>query len=131
MTKIWKRCGTGREDLESASAGDIVSLAGLAQASIADTIAAPSVEQPLPPGHIDPPTLRCVDVDCECMCVCPEMGLLASVTGENDRMGAAVCCRSPILRYRQASLQGAVPSACLRKCTWGLRGMSMEKAAKS
>lgn len=58
LTKIWKRSGTGRQDLEVASAGDIVSISGFGQAAIADTIAAAEVAEALPPGRIDPPTLR-------------------------------------------------------------------------
>ena len=34
--------------------------AGCAAAGIADTVAAPAVSQPLPPGQIDPPTLSMV-----------------------------------------------------------------------
>ena len=58
LTKIWKRSGTGRIDLDTAGAGDIVSVTGIPTASIADTICATSVDLPLAPGPIDPPTLR-------------------------------------------------------------------------
>ena len=37
-------------ELERAAAGDIVSLAGVAAAGVADTVAAPDVAQALPPG---------------------------------------------------------------------------------
>jgi GTP-binding protein len=61
ITRIEKRAGLGRVQLQSAVAGDIVSLAGAGDAAgIADTLAAPGVEVALDPGPIDPPTLRCV-----------------------------------------------------------------------
>lgn len=64
VTRIEKQAGMGKVQLQSAVAGDVVSLAGAGDAAgIADTIAAPAVEQGLDPGPIDPPTLRCV-------CVC-------------------------------------------------------------
>ena len=43
--------------VEEAEAGDIVAIAGLPEATVVDTIAAPEVEQPLPAQPIDPPTL--------------------------------------------------------------------------
>lgn len=58
LTKIWKRVGTGRQELEAAGAGDIVSLTGAGAAAIADTIAGLDRAQPLAPGRIEPPTLR-------------------------------------------------------------------------
>ena len=58
LTKIWKRSGTGRIDLDVAGAGDIVSVTGLASARIADTVGALSLEAALEPGEIEPPTLR-------------------------------------------------------------------------
>lgn len=62
VTRIEKRAGLGKVQLQAAVAGDVVSLAGAGDAAgIADTIAAPAVEQGLDPGPIDPPTLRCVD----------------------------------------------------------------------
>ena len=50
--------GTGRQDMEVAGAGDIVSLTGAGAAAIADTIAGLGREEALAPGHIEPPTLR-------------------------------------------------------------------------
>lgn len=61
LTKLWKRSGLGRIDLAAIGAGDIVSVTGLNAASIANTISSPDVATPLPPGNIEPPTLRCVD----------------------------------------------------------------------
>jgi predicted membrane GTPase involved in stress response len=60
ITRLEKRAGTTRLQLSEAVAGDVVTLAGAGDAAgIADTIAAPGVEQGLDPGPIDPPTLRC------------------------------------------------------------------------
>lgn len=59
ITKIEKKAGLGKVQLQSAVAGDVVSIAGPGDAAgIADTIAAPAVAQALDPGPIDPPTLR-------------------------------------------------------------------------
>ncbi|KAK9827239.1 hypothetical protein WJX81_001716 [Elliptochloris bilobata] len=60
LTKIWKRVGTGRQDMEVAGAGDIVSLTGAGAAAIADTIAGLDRVEPLAPGPIEPPTLSMV-----------------------------------------------------------------------
>ncbi|KAG2485042.1 hypothetical protein HYH03_016141, partial [Edaphochlamys debaryana] len=60
VTRIAKRSGMSKIQLEEAVAGDIVSIAGAGAAGIADTIAAPSVEKPLDPGRVDPPTLAMV-----------------------------------------------------------------------
>ena len=46
-----------RIDIEKAIAGDIVALAGIANATVADTICALNVDSPLPSQPIDPPTL--------------------------------------------------------------------------
>lgn len=59
LTKMWKRSGLGRLELAAVSAGDIVSVAGAGSARIADTLGSPNLEQPLEPGVIEPPTLRC------------------------------------------------------------------------
>ena len=49
--------GIERSPIEVAEAGDIVSIAGLSKATVADTLAAPSVTEPLHAQPIDPPTL--------------------------------------------------------------------------
>jgi len=49
--------GLERVGLDEATAGDIVSLAGLPSATVAHTICAPDVMAPLPAQPIDPPTL--------------------------------------------------------------------------
>lgn len=58
VTKIFTSHGGVRAPLESASAGDIVSVAGLTAATVTDTIASPLVTEPLPASPIDPPTLK-------------------------------------------------------------------------
>jgi GTP-binding protein len=49
--------GLERQPVDEATAGDIVAISGLTVATVADTIAAPEVEVPLPAQPIDPPTL--------------------------------------------------------------------------
>ncbi|RFU14149.1 translational GTPase TypA [Rhodobacteraceae bacterium W635] len=49
--------GLGQQDIEEASAGDIVSLAGMSKATVADTICALAVDEPLSAQPIDPPTI--------------------------------------------------------------------------
>ena len=58
VTKIFTSHGGVRSPLESASAGDIVSVAGLTAATVTDTVAALTVVDPLPASPIDPPTLK-------------------------------------------------------------------------
>ena len=57
ITKILGFRGLEREPVETAEAGDIVAIAGLSTATVADTIADPTVETPIPAQPIDPPTL--------------------------------------------------------------------------
>ncbi|MCL1786253.1 MAG: translational GTPase TypA [Alphaproteobacteria bacterium] len=57
ITKIIKHTGIEKASLESASAGDIVVVAGFARATVADTLCDPAVTEPLPALPIDPPTL--------------------------------------------------------------------------
>ncbi len=56
-SKIMSFRGLERVPVEEAKAGDIISLAGLTTATVADTIAEPSVTEPLQAQPIDPPTL--------------------------------------------------------------------------
>ena len=56
-TKIMSFRGLERVPVESAKAGDIISLAGLAVATVANTIADPQVSEPIHAQPIDPPTL--------------------------------------------------------------------------
>jgi GTP-binding protein len=57
VSKVLAFRGLDRIGLDEAAAGDIVSLAGLPNATVAHTIAAPEVTEPLPAQPIDPPTL--------------------------------------------------------------------------
>ena len=57
ITKIIEHQGVNKVSRESASAGDIVVLAGFSKATVADTLCDPSVNEPIPAMPIDPPTL--------------------------------------------------------------------------
>jgi len=57
VTKLLAFEGLERVPVETASAGDIIVLAGMGDATVADTLAHVSVEQPLKSIPIDPPTL--------------------------------------------------------------------------
>ncbi len=56
-TKILAFRGLAQTPIDIAEAGDIVSLAGMATATVADTICAVDVDTPLPAQPIDPPTI--------------------------------------------------------------------------
>ncbi len=56
-SKIMSFRGLERVPVDEAKAGDIISIAGLTTATVADTIAEPSVTEPLQAQPIDPPTL--------------------------------------------------------------------------
>ena len=56
-SKIMSFRGLERVPVEEAKAGDIISIAGMTTATVADTIAEPSVTEPLQAQPIDPPTL--------------------------------------------------------------------------
>ncbi|MBT3548337.1 MAG: translational GTPase TypA [Gammaproteobacteria bacterium] len=57
LTKLFKFEGTDRVAVEEVQTGDIICIAGLAEASVADTICHPEVIAPLPSTPIDPPTM--------------------------------------------------------------------------
>ncbi|MBR3510977.1 MAG: translational GTPase TypA [Alphaproteobacteria bacterium] len=57
ITKIIEHQGINKVSRESASAGDIVVIAGFSKATVADTLCDPSVNEPIPAMPIDPPTL--------------------------------------------------------------------------
>jgi GTP-binding protein len=57
ITKILAFRGLKRQPIEEALAGDIVAIAGLAKATVADTIGAMDAEGALPSQPIDPPTI--------------------------------------------------------------------------
>ncbi|MCC6914772.1 MAG: translational GTPase TypA [Rhodospirillaceae bacterium] len=56
-TKLLSFRGLERIPVDTAEAGDIIALAGMENANVADTFCAPEVEQPLKARPIDPPTL--------------------------------------------------------------------------
>lgn len=57
ISKLLSFRGLERTPIDMAEAGDIVAIAGLQEATVADTIAVPELEVPLPAQPIDPPTL--------------------------------------------------------------------------
>ena len=57
VTKVLAFRGLKRQPIEAAEAGDIVAIAGLSKATVADTLAALEVETALPAQPIDPPTI--------------------------------------------------------------------------
>ncbi|HLN10771.1 MAG TPA: GTP-binding protein, partial [Xanthobacteraceae bacterium] len=57
VSKVLAFRGLDRTGVEEACAGDIVSIAGLPEATVAHTVCAPEVLVPLPAQPIDPPTL--------------------------------------------------------------------------
>ncbi|NJD27938.1 MAG: GTP-binding protein, partial [Chloroflexi bacterium] len=58
VTSLQTARGIERVDIEEATAGDIVSVAGLPDATIGDTITEPGDPRPLPRLDVDAPTLR-------------------------------------------------------------------------
>ena len=56
-TKLLSFRGLERIPVESAEAGDIIALAGMETANVADTFCAPEISEPLKARPIDPPTL--------------------------------------------------------------------------
>ncbi|PIB23487.1 GTP-binding protein TypA [Amylibacter kogurei] len=57
VTKILAFRGLEQTAIETAEAGDIVSIAGMAKATVADTLADTSVNEAIPAQPIDPPTI--------------------------------------------------------------------------
>jgi len=57
VSKVLAFRGLERQPIEEAFAGDIITIAGLPEATVAHTICAPEVTTPLPAQPIDPPTL--------------------------------------------------------------------------
>ena len=57
LTKLFKFEGTERVAVDEVQTGDIICIAGLAKASVADTICNPEVTIPIPSTPIDPPTM--------------------------------------------------------------------------
>jgi GTP-binding protein len=57
VTKILAFRGLTQAPIDVAEAGDIVSIAGMSKATVADTLAAPEVVDAIPAQPIDPPTI--------------------------------------------------------------------------
>ncbi|TNF13868.1 MAG: translational GTPase TypA [Rhodobacteraceae bacterium] len=56
-TKILAFRGLGQQPIDVAEAGDIVTVAGMTKATVADTLCAPEIDDPIPAQPIDPPTI--------------------------------------------------------------------------
>src|SRR5690606_2736916 len=57
VSKVLAFRGLNQQPIDLGEAGDIVTLAGMAKATVADTICAPEVDSALPSQPIDPPTI--------------------------------------------------------------------------
>jgi GTP-binding protein len=57
LSKLMSFRGLERVPVDEAEAGDIIAIAGLAEATVPDTICAPEQAVPLPATPVDPPTL--------------------------------------------------------------------------
>ena len=57
VSKVLAFRGLERRPIEVGEAGDIVAIAGMAEATVAQTLCDPAVETPIPAQPIDPPTL--------------------------------------------------------------------------
>ncbi len=57
VTKIQAFRGLGHQPIDVAEAGDIVTIAGMSKATVADTLCDVSIDTPLPAQPIDPPTI--------------------------------------------------------------------------
>ncbi|MDZ4322008.1 MAG: translational GTPase TypA, partial [Phenylobacterium sp.] len=57
ITKVLAFRGLKRQPVDSAEAGDIVAIAGMSKATVADTLCAMEVTEALPAQPIDPPTI--------------------------------------------------------------------------
>ena len=60
VTKVQVFRGPARTEVKTASAGDIVSIAGFPTATVADTLCDLGVTEPIPSEPVDPPTLAMV-----------------------------------------------------------------------
>ena len=60
VTKLYRFDGLRRADVDEAVAGDIVCLAGISDITIGETITDAEVQCPIPPIHIDEPTVSMV-----------------------------------------------------------------------
>ncbi|MDJ0638179.1 MAG: translational GTPase TypA [Paracoccaceae bacterium] len=57
VTKILAFRGLSQQPIDEAEAGDIVSIAGMSKATVADTISALAIDDPISAQPIDPPTI--------------------------------------------------------------------------
>lgn len=57
LTKLLAFQGLKRIPIEEAKCGDIIAIAGLSEATVADTIASPEITEPIASLPIDPPTI--------------------------------------------------------------------------
>ncbi|HYB09396.1 MAG TPA: translational GTPase TypA [Alphaproteobacteria bacterium] len=57
LTKLLAFRGLDRVPIDRAEAGDIIAIAGITEATVADTLCAPEVTEPLHAQPIDPPTI--------------------------------------------------------------------------
>ena len=57
VSKVLAFRGLDRVPVEEASAGEIVAIAGMSEATVADTLCDPAVEEPIMAQPVDPPTL--------------------------------------------------------------------------
>lgn len=60
VQKLFSYLGMHRFEVEEASAGDIVAVAGLADIGVGETICEPSCEEALPILHVDEPTIQMI-----------------------------------------------------------------------
>ena len=60
VQKLFSYLGMHRYEVEEASAGDIVAVAGLADIGVGETICEPSCEEALPLLHVDEPTIQMI-----------------------------------------------------------------------
>ena len=60
VTKLYVFDGLGRTEIREAAAGDIICLAGIDNITIGETITDPDDPQPIPPLHVDEPTVSMV-----------------------------------------------------------------------
>ncbi|MGZ0085093.1 translational GTPase TypA [Caldibacillus thermoamylovorans] len=58
VTKLFGFIGLKRIEIEQAEAGDIVAIAGMEDINVGETVCPPDHQEPLPPLHIDEPTLK-------------------------------------------------------------------------
>ena len=57
VSKILAFRGLAQQPIDRAEAGDIVTIAGMTRATVADTLCDPGIETPVPAQPIDPPTI--------------------------------------------------------------------------